>query len=95
MAQPNKDNHAFVGTVVWFSDVKGYGFIETSELKKDDGSNRSIFCHYSHIQSGENYRTLSPKTIVTFEVTESLKGLMAVNVREHKVKKVSVTVVNQ
>ena len=60
------------GTVKWFSDQKGYGFITG-----DDG--QDVFCHFSAIQS-EGFKTLRDGQKVTYEVTKGDKGLRAANV---------------
>ena len=60
------------GTVKWFSDQKGYGFISG-----DDG--KDVFCHFSAIQS-EGFKTLRDGQKVTYEVTKGDKGLRAANV---------------
>lgn len=60
------------GKVKWFSNVKGFGFIE-----KEGGGD--IFVHYSTIQK-EGYKTLEEGDQVTFDVTESEKGVQAANV---------------
>ena len=60
------------GTVKWFGDANGYGFI-----KPDDGAD--AFVHHSSI-SGEGFRTLSVGQVVSYEEVESAKGLLAVNV---------------
>lgn len=60
------------GTVKWFNDSKGYGFIAQTE--GDD-----VFVHFSAI-SGEGFRTLSEGEEVEFELRESEKGLQAANV---------------
>jgi len=60
------------GTVKWFNDKKGYGFI-----KHEEG--RDIFVHYSAInQSG--FKTLAEGENVTFEIEESNRGPVAKNV---------------
>jgi len=61
------------GTVKWFSDQKGYGFITP-----DDGT-KDIFVHHSSIQ-GTGFKTLSENDIVEYEVEQSPKGPRAVNV---------------
>ena len=61
------------GTVKWFNNVKGYGFIEPSEGGKD------LFCHMSDIQM-EGYKTLKDGQAVEYEVAESEKGPAAKNV---------------
>jgi len=60
------------GTVQWFNDSKGYGFIA-----REDGPD--IFVHYSAI-TGEGYRTLKEGDTVQFEVVQGPKGPQAANV---------------
>lgn len=60
------------GTVKWFSNPKGYGFISL-----DDG--REIFVHYTAIE-GTGYRSLEEGEVVEFEVVDSDRGLKAENV---------------
>jgi CspA family cold shock protein len=61
------------GTVKWFSNEKGYGFIARSE-------GEDIFVHYSAIE-GDGYRSLHEGQEVTFEVVDGPKGQQASNVR--------------
>ncbi len=61
------------GTVKWFSQEKGYGFI-----KPDDGG-EDLFVHYSGIAGG-GIRSLEEGEKVTFEVSEGRRGLQATNV---------------
>lgn len=61
------------GKVKWFSNVKGYGFIEK------EGGGPDVFVHYSAIQ-GEKYKTLEQGELVTFDVTQGEKGPQAANV---------------
>lgn len=61
------------GTVKWFSNEKGYGFIA-----RDDGSG-DLFVHFSAVQ-GDGYRSLNEGDEVTFDVGEGAKGPQAQNV---------------
>ena len=61
------------GTVTWFSNEKGYGFIEREE--GDD-----VFVHFSAITM-EGYKTLTEGQKVEFEVIQGDKGLQAANVQ--------------
>ena len=71
---------AVQGKVKWFSNVKGYGFIEQE-------GGQDVFVHYSSIQ-GEGYKTLEEGDAVTFEVIQGEKGPQASNVvREKKAVK--------
>ena len=60
------------GTVKWFSNQKGYGFISQQ-------SGRDLFVHHTEIQ-GEGYKTLEEGQAVEFEVAEGPKGEQAKNV---------------
>jgi CspA family cold shock protein len=60
------------GTVKWFNDQKGYGFI-----KQEDGPD--IFVHYSGI-IGDGFKTLKEGDQVTFDIEQGKKGPAAVNV---------------
>ena len=62
------------GTVKWFNDAKGFGFIT-----QDDGG-EDVFCHHTAIQM-EGFKTLREGQKVEFEVTRGPKGLQAQNVR--------------
>ena len=61
------------GTVKWFNDAKGYGFIQPSEGDKD------LFVHMSSIQM-EGFKTLKDGQDVEYEVGESDRGPVAKNV---------------
>ena len=60
------------GTVKWFNDAKGFGFIE-----QDNGPD--VFAHFSAI-SGEGFKSLSEGERVSFEVSEGQKGPQASNI---------------
>ena len=60
------------GTVKWFNQRKGYGFLSSA-----DG--RDIFVHYSNI-SGEGFKTLAEGDPVSFDIVEGEKGPRAENV---------------
>jgi len=61
-----------IGTVKWFNDAKGYGFI-TTERGED------VFVHFSAIQA-QGFRTLAEGSQVEFDLIEGPKGLQAANV---------------
>jgi CspA family cold shock protein len=61
------------GTVKWFNDEKGYGFISP-----DDGS-EDVFVHYTGIE-GNGFKSLDEGAKVTYEVTQGQKGLQAESV---------------
>ena len=63
------------GTVKWFNDSKGFGFI-TPENGGDD-----LFAHSSAIQSSGGFKTLAEGQRVTFDVTAGPKGQQASNIR--------------
>ncbi len=61
------------GTVKWFSNEKGFGFIEHPE-------GEDVFVHFSAIE-GEGYRSLDEGQQVEFEIVDGPKGKQAANVR--------------
>jgi CspA family cold shock protein len=63
-----------IGTVKWFNDQKGFGFIARADGAKD------VFVHHSAIL-GNGYKTLKEGEQVEFEVQDGQKGPSAVNVR--------------
>jgi CspA family cold shock protein len=68
-----EENARTLGTVQWFSRVKGYGFI------RPDGQEEDVFVHYSVIQ-GDGYRNLNKGQRVEFTVEDTPKGPQAVDV---------------
>jgi len=62
------------GTVKWFNDSKGFGFITV------DGQSKDVFVHHTAIQ-GNGHRTLREGQRVEFEIVQGQKGPAAENVR--------------
>jgi CspA family cold shock protein len=62
------------GSVKWFNDAKGFGFITQADGGED------VFCHHSAIQA-DGFRSLAEGQKVEFDVTRGPKGLQAANVR--------------
>ncbi|MEA5113544.1 MAG: cold-shock protein [Geobacteraceae bacterium] len=60
------------GTVKWFNDSKGFGFLE-----QENGED--VFCHFSAI-TGEGFKTLAEGDRVSFDIVKGPKGLQAANV---------------
>jgi CspA family cold shock protein len=63
------------GTVKWFDDGKGFGFITP------DGGGKDLFAHFSEIQSTGGFRSLAENQKVQFEVKQGQKGPQASNIR--------------
>lgn len=64
---------ADLGTIKWFSNAKGFGFIVNEK------GNGDIFVHYSAIMT-DGYKTLKAGQLVNYEIQEDEKGLHAINV---------------
>ena len=63
------------GTVKWFNDAKGYGFISREEGQGD------VFVHFSAIEAAGGFRSLQEGQQVQFDVVTGPKGLQAENVK--------------
>jgi len=63
-----------VGTVKWFNDAKGFGFIEP------EGGGDDVFAHFSAIQM-DGFRTLKQGSRVTYDLVQGPKGQLAQNIQ--------------
>jgi CspA family cold shock protein len=63
-----------IGTVKWFNDAKGFGYITPEDGSKD------VFVHFSAIQAG-GFKTLKENDKVQFDVEQNAKGPRAANVK--------------
>jgi CspA family cold shock protein len=68
----DSESNTLTGTVKWFNDAKGFGFIEHT-------SGKDVFVHYSVIAS-EGFKTLKDGETVKYELTEGPKGFQAARV---------------
>lgn len=65
-----------IGTVKWFNQKKGYGFITAQD-------NQDVFVHFSAIQ-GEGFKSLDDGQQVDFEIVDGPRGPQAANVTKHE-----------
>jgi cold shock protein len=63
-----------VGTVKWFNDAKGFGFIEP------EGGGADVFAHFSAVQM-DGFRTLKQGSRVSYDLSQGPKGNLAQNIR--------------
>lgn len=63
-----------IGTVKWFNDAKGFGFIEP------EGGGADVFAHFSAVQM-DGFRTLKQGSKVTYDLVQGPKGDLAQNIR--------------
>ena len=63
------------GTVKWFNEGKGFGFIAP------DGGGKDLFAHFSEIKTGSGFKSLQENQRVEFEVKQGAKGPQAANIR--------------
>lgn len=66
-----------IGTVKWFNDAKGFGFIEP------EGGGEDVFAHFSAIQM-EGFRTLKQGGRVSYDAVQGPKGQLAQNICPHE-----------
>jgi CspA family cold shock protein len=74
LREEGKGTEVINGTVKWFNEAKGFGFISQE-------GGEDVFVHFSAIE-GEGFKTLADGDRVEFEVTKGPKGLQAQNVRK-------------
>ena len=63
------------GTVKWFDEGKGYGFITP------DAGGKDLFAHFKEITGGSGFKTLAENQRVQFDITQGQKGPQASNIR--------------
>lgn len=66
-----------IGTVKWFNNAKGYGFVRPIDDEGED-----IFVHFSTVLM-DGYKTLKAGQLVEFDINQGPKGLHAINIRPH------------
>jgi CspA family cold shock protein len=74
VSTPKEVHRMATGTVKWFNDAKGFGFIV------QDNGGPDVFCHHTAIMA-DGFRTLAEGQKVEFETKKGPKGLQAANVR--------------
>ncbi|AEP36852.1 cold-shock protein [Taylorella asinigenitalis] len=74
MSENSTSSNRVIGTVKWFNDTKGFGFVTP------EGSNEDLFIHFSSIQM-DGFKTLKENQKISFEITEGPKGKQAINIQ--------------
>lgn len=74
MSENSTSSDRVIGTVKWFNDTKGFGFVTP------EGSNEDLFIHFSSIQM-DGFKTLKENQKISFEITEGPKGKQAINIQ--------------
>jgi CspA family cold shock protein len=78
-------NEIHYGSVVWFRNDKGYGFVrpDKNDENNENVADQDIFVHFSNVRTEDKfeYKTLEKDERVSFRIKESPKGLEAVDVR--------------
>jgi CspA family cold shock protein len=69
------ENTTQTGTVKWFDDGKGFGFITP------ESGGKYLFAHFSEIKTGTGFKTLQENQRVEYEVKQGAKGPQATNIR--------------
>ena len=70
----NMETERKIGNVKWFSNHRGYGFLECAESD-------NIFVHYNQIDTNAKYKTLDEGQAVEFELKKTDRGLAAIHVK--------------
>jgi CspA family cold shock protein len=68
------------GTVQWFDNDKGFGFIYVPGVSSEGTIRQDVFVHYKQISSGERYKTLIEGQVVTLCPVRTDRGIQAANV---------------
>jgi CspA family cold shock protein len=74
-----------IGTVKWFNDAKGFGFIEP------EGGGADVFAHFSAVQM-EGFRTLKQGSRVSYDVVQGPKGDLAQNIKPESASQAAVPI---
>lgn len=74
MSENSTSSNRVIGTVKWFNDTKGFGFVTP------EGGNEDLFIHFSSIQM-DGFKTLKENQKISFEITEGPKGKQAINIQ--------------